>query len=74
MYQDWVPVSAGERQLLPGAVELDDVLGEERLYGVVCARAEHLSELEEAIQRDPAGPRLPAGCEVDHHVLRKERP
>jgi anti-sigma factor RsiW len=74
VYHDWIAVEGGERQLLPGAVELDDVLGEEHLYGIVCARVERLAELEQAIQSDPARPRLPAGCAVDHHVLRKERP
>jgi hypothetical protein len=74
VYHDWVAVVAGERQLLPGAVELDDVLGDEHLYGVVCDRSWPLGALEEAIVQDPAQPRLPSGCVLDHHVLRKERP
>jgi hypothetical protein len=74
VYQDWVPVTAGERQLLPGAVELDGVLGDEHLYGLVCERSVPLATLEGAIRRAPAHPELPAGCAVDHHVVRKERP
>ena len=74
VYHDWAAVDAGARQLLPGAVELDDVLGDEHLYGVVCERSWPLAELEDAITRDPAQPRLPSGCALDHHVLRKERP
>jgi hypothetical protein len=74
VYHGWVRVEAGERQLLPGAVELDDVLGEEHLYGVVCERAVPLAALEEAVRRAPAQPVLPVGCDVDHHVLRKEKP
>ena len=74
VYHDWVAIDARERQLLPGAVELDDVIGDEHLYGVVCERSWPLGELAAAIVRDPAQPRLPSGCAVDHHVLRKERP
>lgn len=74
IYQDWVTIKAGQRQLLPGAVELDAVLGEEHLYGIVCERTHPAASLELAIRRDPARPALPPDCDVDHHVLHKERP
>lgn len=74
VYHDWVAVAAGERQLLPGAVALDGVLGDEHLYAVVCDRSSALGELEAAIRRWPARPELPPDCVADHHVLRKGRP
>jgi len=74
VYHDWVAVDAGERQLLPRAVALDEVLGDEHLYGVVCERSWPLGELEDAITRDPLQPRLPSGCALDHHLLRKVQP
>jgi hypothetical protein len=74
VYHEWVAIEPGPRQLLPGAVQLDEVVGEEHLYGVVCARAESLPALQDAIRLAPAEPELPAGCASDHHVVRKERP
>jgi hypothetical protein len=74
VYHDWVSIEADARQLLPGAVELDDVVGEEHLYGIVCEQVSPLFALQDAIRRAPAQPELPVGCAVDHHVVRKERP
>lgn len=73
VYHEWVSIEPGTRQLLPGAVELDDVIGEEHLYGIVCEHTSPLPALQDAIRRAPTQPELPAGCAVDHHVLRKER-
>ena len=72
VYHDWVPLDAGERQLLPGAVELDDVVGEEHLYAMVCERAVPRAQVEAAIRKDRVRPELPADCSVDHHIVRKE--
>jgi putative zinc finger protein len=74
IYHEWVPIEAGERQLLPGAFELDDVVGEEHLYGVVCEQISPLTSLQDAIRRSPSEPELPGGCAFDHHVVRKEPP
>lgn len=74
VYHEWVEIEPGARQLLPGAIELDDVVGEEHLYGIVCERTEPLPVLQDAIRRAPSEPELPAGCARDHHVVRKERP
>jgi hypothetical protein len=73
VYQGWVPISTGT-QLLPGAVELDGVLGDEHLYGLVCDVALPLQSFEDAIRRDPGKPEVPAGCVLDHHVVRKGGP
>lgn len=74
VYHGWAPVDAGEGQLLPGAVELDESLGRERIYAVWCARRVSLDGLMEAVRRAPEQPELPAGCVVAPHVVDKERP
>jgi hypothetical protein len=55
-------VEAGVRQPLPGAVELDESLGEERLVAVFCLTTVPGAELAAAITRSPGAPSLPAEC------------
>ncbi len=55
---------AGEAIDLPGAVLLDEVLGDEVLYGVFCARELPLRTLERAIEAHPDGPSVD-GCAID---------
>jgi hypothetical protein len=74
VYHGWAPVDAGAGQLLPGAVELDESQGRERVYAVLCARPVSIDGLVEAVRRAPDGPELPAGCVVAPHVIDKERP
>jgi hypothetical protein len=74
VYHEWVAIEPGARRLLPGAIELDEVVGEEHLYGIVCQHTEPLAVLQDAIRRAPSEPELPAGCASDHHVVRKGRP
>jgi hypothetical protein len=72
VYQEWSRVEAGDRQLLPGAVQLDSVLGVEHVYGIFCEQAWPLVDIEDAIRRDAEQPRLPPGCDIEHHALLKE--
>lgn len=72
VYHEWSPVQAGERQLLPGAVQLDGFLGVERWYAIFCAQPSPLTEIERAIREDAAQPRWPPGCDVERHEVRKE--
>lgn len=63
---------------LPSATVLDDVLGKERIVGVLCDRATPLSELRAAVQSaNKAGGKelaLPAGCRADAFTLEKVAP
>ncbi len=64
----------GEKIDLPGAVLLDDVVGDEVLYGVFCAEATPLSVIERAVDARPEDPEL-AGCVVDRiRVDKRARP
>lgn len=74
VYHGWSAVGTGDRQLLPGAVQLDGVLGPEQVYAVFCAQTWPLAELQAAIAGDPERPRLPAGCDLERHELCKEPP
>jgi hypothetical protein len=74
VYREWVAVAEGERQVLPGAVVLDGVLGDEHLYGIVCDVTSALGPFQDAIRREPARPELPPGCAFDHHVVRRVGP
>jgi hypothetical protein len=69
-----VPVAAGPRQVLPGAVELDDTLGEERLVAVLCAHPLSIAELSAALAAPANAVRLPPGCSSDTLPIRKARP
>jgi hypothetical protein len=61
-------IGAGQDQLLPLSVVLDDVVGPERVVGVVCDRAVTVDELARAVERDAA---LPEGCVSDALTLDK---
>ncbi len=51
----------GPRQLVPGAIELDDVIGPERLIGLACDRPIAVAALRARLEADRALP-PPAGC------------
>ncbi|MCB9568944.1 MAG: DUF4384 domain-containing protein [Myxococcales bacterium] len=60
----------GEQIDLPGAVLLDDVLGDEVLFGIFCADEVPLAALARAIEARPDDPSIP-GCVVDRVRVRK---
>jgi hypothetical protein len=57
--------------VLDSAIELDDTLGVETVYGVFCASEVDISELRRALERDAMDPRFPDRCRVDRVQLRK---
>jgi hypothetical protein len=62
---------AGQDQLLPLSVALDDTLGIERLVGVFCDVALPIAQLRDAIAHGVA---LPAGCSADALTIEKRAP
>jgi len=68
------PVAAAQRQVLPGAFELDESVGGEQLVAVLCERSLSIAEISAALQAAPAATRLPSGCVSDSVPIRKERP
>jgi hypothetical protein len=58
------PAAAGHRLALPASTELDDVLGEERLWIVFCDRPQPLAPLVAALGEHGAAAEPPSGCEV----------
>ena len=65
-------LSPGANVSLPRSTILDDVLGEERLYGLFCEQAVKLQPLRDALSagRVPSAP----DCEVEAFLLEKRRP
>jgi len=66
------PLAPGANVSLPRSTILDDVLGEERLYGLFCEQAVKLQPLRDALSagRVPSAP----DCEVEAFLLEKRRP
>lgn len=64
-------VEPGTDVLLPSAIELDDVLGEERIVALFCTRALALAQLRAELQRRQTVT-APEGCSMDEIVLLKE--
>jgi hypothetical protein len=65
------PASSASRHDLDGSVVLDDTVGEEVVFGVLCRSAVPVESLKRAIERSPTAPRFPSDCEVDPIVLDK---
>ncbi|MEA2695993.1 MAG: hypothetical protein QOI66_264 [Myxococcales bacterium] len=65
-------LSPGVNVSLPRSTILDDVLGEERLYGLFCQQAVTLQPLRDALSagRVPSAP----DCETEAFLLEKRRP
>jgi len=59
------PLGAGQRQLLPEAVELDQSLGQERLVAVVCSAQHVVAEIDAALAAAPGASALPADCQSE---------
>ncbi|MCB9683349.1 MAG: hypothetical protein H6733_17930, partial [Alphaproteobacteria bacterium] len=66
---DAAPLPAGDAQVLPGAVELDDAPGAERLFLLHCPGASTMPDCP----LEGAAPTCPAGCTVTERVLEKKR-
>jgi hypothetical protein len=58
------PAAAGHRVALPASTELDDVLGEERLWIVFCDRPQPLAPLVAALRERGIAAEPPPACEV----------
>lgn len=65
-------VDAGKTQVLPGAIRLDDSLGEEWLHLVHCPHAFTLSQVTPGVAPGSLG--VPAGCAVRSMSLKKRTP
>jgi hypothetical protein len=57
---------------LPASTVLDDTLGRETIYGVACVGPFDVESLRRGLERAPARPPQPDGCDVDAIVVRKE--
>jgi anti-sigma factor RsiW len=57
-------VAPGEHAF-PRAVELDDVLGTERLYGFLCESRLTVAAVIAAVEKEPRSPTPPDGCVLD---------
>jgi hypothetical protein len=58
------PAAAGHQIALPASTELDDVLGDERLWIVFCDRPRQLASLIAVLAERGAQAEPPRGCEV----------
>ena len=67
-------LEAGNNQLLPAAIELDAMPGDERVYAVFCGSAIPIARVTEAVERSPDAPALPPGCSSERHTLQRESP
>jgi hypothetical protein len=65
---------SGTNQPLSTAIELDESLGTEAIYGVFCERPVSPDELRAALAQDPRAPRFARGCQFERITLVKERP
>lgn len=64
-------IEAGTNVLLPSAIELDAVLGEEHIVGVFCDAAVDVAPLAAALEEDAARFEPPSGCAIDELVVIK---
>lgn len=66
------PAPAGHHITLPASTELDDVLGNERLWIVFCDRAQSLAPLVGLLTDGGVAAQPPEGCEVQRIGLTKQ--
>jgi hypothetical protein len=67
-------VAPGVEVPLPTAVELDAVLGEERVFVLFCETAEELAPLRAQLLKTPHTLQAPRQCSLDELLLTKEAP
>jgi len=65
-------IDAGADMLLPSAVELDDVLGEERIVALFCDSAVQVAPLLAALSAEQIDLHRPNGCTLDELVVIKQ--
>jgi hypothetical protein len=65
-------IDAGADMLLPSAVELDDVLGEERIVALFCDSAVQVAPLLAALSAKQIDLHRPNGCTLDELVVMKQ--
>jgi anti-sigma factor RsiW len=61
-------------QALPASVQLDDVLGPERLYALFCVEPLALEPLRSALAQQRHAFAAPAGCELERLLVHKAAP
>jgi hypothetical protein len=66
--QSTIPVPAGDQVSVPGAVALDEILGTERLFVLVCVEPTPLAAIVAGLPQ----PVLPDGCSLDPLVVTKQ--
>lgn len=66
-------IAAGVDRELPLSTELDDVLGEERIYQIVCEAAQPIETLKSLVTARPENPKIPSGCRAKTLVLVKQK-
>lgn len=64
------PVAPGEEEPLPDSIILDDVLGSEAIYAVLCSEPRPVAGIVEQLRRDGDLRAVP-GCAVDRIVVEK---
>ena len=69
-----VSVAVGRDVALPASTTLDDVLGDETIYGVFCAAPFAVEPFRHALEVEPNRAPSPNECTVDALHLRKEAP
>jgi anti-sigma factor RsiW len=67
-------LEAGREVPLPSAIELDDTLGDERIFALFCDAPIELAPVRAALEANEQAPRLPSGCVTDVLMLHKESP
>jgi hypothetical protein len=66
-------IEPGEQVPLPSSIILDDTLGTEMLYALLCAEPVAVEPVREALEQPGATPAVP-GCEVEELRLEKRAP
>jgi hypothetical protein len=67
-------IAPGVEVALPNAVELDGVLGQERVFALFCETDQALAALSAQLRRAPQAFQAPPSCSLDSLLLTKEAP
>jgi hypothetical protein len=72
VYLESSPIGAGQNVALPSAVELDETLGPERIFGLFCRDSMPTSQLVSLLTQQAGQLVAPAGCELSVLSIVKE--